>query len=87
MCLVNFLRVFLANCQPGQEGAPVNQRDLELAFRVEWGPAAEAVQKVIDEDRAKWAASEPVPESEGSPEVKMRTFRMNSIPAKTPWGE
>lgn len=85
--LVRFLRVFLANAAPGQEAAPVGERDVELNFRIEWGKAAEAVQQVIDADRAKWAASEPEAEHEGSPEVQVRTLRMNSIPARTPWGE
>lgn len=87
VCLTNFLRVFLANAEPGQEAAPVSERDVELAFRIEWGPAAEAVQKVIDEDRARWASSEPVAEDESAAEAPIRTFSMNSVPARSPWGE
>ncbi|BEJ12478.1 hypothetical protein CspHIS471_0209380 [Cutaneotrichosporon sp. HIS471] len=87
VCLTNFLRVFLANAAPGQEAAPVGERDVELAFRVEWGPAAEAVQKVIDEDRARWATTEPVAEDESAAEAPIRSFSMNAVPARSPWGE
>jgi hypothetical protein len=83
--LLRFLRVFQAN--PREGASAKGERDTELVFRVEWGPAAEAVTRLIEEDRARWA-SEPLAASaqDDAPEPEVKTFSFGQTVHNAPWG-
>ncbi|RSH82707.1 uncharacterized protein EHS24_007701 [Apiotrichum porosum] len=75
--LARFLRVFQANPDANSDPYNPSPRGVELVFRVEQGPAVEAVTRVIAGDRRAWAEGGPVggeDEEEEPKEPEVRAF-------------